>query len=434
MTLRPGERSITLWSAAYGFCLLASYNVVKPFREALGTAVPGLSRLWMGTLIACLIVLPPYWALVGRLPWRRFVPLVHRFFELAFALSFFLLRDEKQPGFARNATCFYAGVSAFNLLVLSQFWGVMVDIFTREQGRRLFGWIAAGGTAGGLLASLATTTLAHNRYGPAALVWLTIALLELASFAAGRLARRVGTRPATATAATAGVAVDSDTLTPDPRPRGLLRHVADIFEGARLFAKSPYLLAIAAYMFATQFTSAFVYDFQRKLIGATIVGRAAQTEYSAWINSWTQLAALAGQLVVTARLIAGAGLGITLALVHATGLLGLAAFALQPTLWVISAVQIAIKSVDYAFARPARETLFTIVSRKEKYQSKSLIDAGLYRAFDALDSGIVDRLRESLVTAPGMAWIAIPVTALGLLLSGHLARAHLRAHERQRAA
>ena len=102
--------------------------------------------------------------------------------------------------------------------------------------------------------------------------------------------------------------------------------------------------------------------------------------------------------------------------------IGLATFALVPTLEAIKWIQIAIKGIDYALAKPAREALFTVVSRTEKYQSKSLIDAGLYRAFDAMDSSVVTALRDAHVAAPAMAWIAAPVAALGLPLAWLLSR------------
>jgi AAA family ATP:ADP antiporter len=408
--LRRGEAAPVALAALYSFCLMASYNFVKPYREAIGTTVPDLSKLWYSTLIACTAVLIPYWALVGRMARQRFIPWVHRFFEVAFVVFFVLLHDEaakvNSAGYRASAICFYAGVSAFNLLVLSQFWGFMADVFSRDQGQRLFAWIAAGGTAGGLLSSFATKwTQDHALLEPAALIWPTIVLLEAATFAALRLAAR------------------SAPSTWRPKRRsGLLARCADVGEGVRLFARSPYLLAIGGFMFASLFTSAFVYDFQRVLVRETIHDRAAQTSWFALNNNWQQVVALVGQLAVSSRLLSAAGLGVTLALLPLSGVAGLATFALVPTLEAIKWIQIAIKGIDYALAKPAREALFTVVSRTEKYQSKSLIDAGLYRAFDAMDSSVVTALRDAHVAAPAMAWIAAPVAALGLPLAWLLAR------------
>jgi AAA family ATP:ADP antiporter len=401
--LRRGEAVTVALAAAYGFFLMASYFVVKPYREALGTTSKGLATLWLGTLVVCTVLLIPYWTLVGSFPRQRFIPWVHRFFEASFVAFFFLL-DEKSPLFGFAARAFYNGVSAFNLLVISQFWGFMADVFTRDQGRRLFPWIAAGGTAGALLASLATQYSQDHRWiAPAELIWPTIVLLELATFFALRLARHA----------------PPSSWKP---PEGAVRRLLAAGEGLVLFARSPYLLAIAAYMFVSLYTSSFVYDFQRVLLKAQIADRAAQTAFSANVNVWQQLVALVGQLVVSARLLATLGLGGTLALLPLAGVAGLATFARTLTLDSIKWIQIGYKGIEYALAKPAREALFTVVSRTEKYQSKSLIDAGLYRLFDSIDSFFVDGLRGGGM-APA-AWIACAVSTAGLPISALLARLH----------
>jgi AAA family ATP:ADP antiporter len=403
--IRRGEAAVVAFAAAYCFVLMAANSILKPYREALGTAVQGLSGLWIGTLIACLVVLPPYWALVGSMPRQRFIPWVHRFFEIAFVVFFFLLRDEKTGYFEVSARVFYAGFSAFNLLVISQFWGFMSDVFTRDQAQRLFAWIMAGGTIGGLLASSALSWATHlPGYTPSALVWPTIVLLEAASFAAVAIAKRAA----------------PSTWKPPPRS-DLGSHLEDVAAGAVAFVRSPYLLAIAGFMFVSLFANAFVYDFQRVLVkhAPELADSAAKTAYFNSINVWQQGIALVGQLAVTSRLLSFAGLAVTLATLPFCAAAGLVTFALHPTLLVIKWVQIAMRGIDYALAKPAREALFTVVSRNEKYQAKSLIDAGLYRAFDSIDSVVVDQLRS--LGAATMAWIALPVTAGGVVLAGVLA-------------
>jgi AAA family ATP:ADP antiporter len=412
--IRRGEAVTVALAAAYSFCLMASNNVLKPYRDALGTAVPHLSSLWGGTLLACVVVLPPYWALVGRLPRQRFIPWVHRAFELVFVVFFFLLHDEKTNFFQPAAKTFYATVSAFNLLVLSQFWGFMADVFSRDQGQRLFAWVAAGGTLGGLISSYVISwtmggTTGHAPINPAMVVWPTILLLEVASLIARRIAARAAPgewRP--------------------PPHSDLASHLGDVSAGAIAFVRSPYLLAIAGFMFVSLLANAFVYDFQRTLVdhAPELAARAAKTAYFADVNLWQQALALFGQLVVTARLVSFAGLALTLATMPLCAATGLTVFALHPTLAVIKWVQITLRGTDYALAKPAREALFTVVSRIEKYQSKSLIDAGLYRAFDWLDAVAVDLLRG--LGAVTMAWLSLPVMAAGAVLATVLARMQKR--------
>src|SRR5262249_39717688 len=162
-------------------------------------------------------------------------------------------------------------------------------------------------------------------------VWPTIVLLEFASLFALRLARHA----------------PPSTWRP---PEGAVRRILAAGEGVFRFATSPYLLAIAAYMFVSLYTSAFVYDFQRLLVQAQIAERAAQTEYYASVNVWLQLVALGGQLFVSARLLAAIGLGGTLALLPLAGVVGLATFARHVSIDAIKWVQIGFKGVDYAVA------------------------------------------------------------------------------------
>ncbi len=419
LELRRGEEAAVLCSAAYAFCLMASYNVLKPLRDAVGTATKGIGWLWTGTFLGCLVVLPPYWAVVARFARQQFIPWVHRFFALLFAGFFFLLRDEEHGPipFVHAAAGFYVTVSVFNLLVLSQQWGFLADVFGKEQGERLFAWIAAGGTAGGLFASSAAATisdgLALHGIGPAGLIWLAIALLEGATACALLLARR---------------APPAEWHPRDPG-RTIAARARDVFEGARLFARSPYLLAIAAYLFVSLFTASFLYNFQRDLVKLEITDRARQTEYNAWINTATQLVALAGQALLSAPLLRRAGFAVTLSILHGVGIAGLIGFGLEPTLAVVSVAWIALKGVDYSLAKPAREALFTVVSRTEKYQSKSLIDAGLYRGFDMVDGWIYDGLKAAGLAAPALAFLAAPVTAVGVFVSRRLARERRRRHD-----
>jgi AAA family ATP:ADP antiporter len=421
---REGEARLVAWAAAYSFALMASYNVLKPYRDALGTATRGIGQLWTGTFVVCLVVLVPYWAVVARFSRQQFVPWVHRFFALVFVVSWWLLRDEKRVPFALDfvtvAASFYVVVSVFNLLVISQMWGLLADVFQREQGERLFAAIAAGGTLGGLAGSGISSTLAPwfaRHGGPAGLVWIAVALLEVTTLCAVRLALR---SPPSA-------------WQPPERGRTFARHLHAIFEGAKLLVRSPVLLAITAYMFVSLFTSACAYGLQRDLLRLSLPDRARQTAYLANVNLATQLAALVGQLFVARWLLRRVGLGVTLSLLHVVGLLGLLVFGVvarigphgaigvagaTAMLYAISGAWIAIKAADYALAKPARETLFTVLSRAEKYQSKSLIDAGLYRGFDMLDGWSYDALRlPGQIGLGGLVGLALPMETFAFVVA-----------------
>src|ERR1700752_103244 len=142
------ERSAALWSFAYFFALLAGYYVLRPLRDQMGIAggVRNLPWLFTATFLALLLAQPLYGVLVARLPRARFIPIVYHFFVLNLAVFWLLLEMGIAPVIV--ARVFFVWVSVFNLFAVAVFWSFMADLFTSEQGKRLFGFIGPGGTAG----------------------------------------------------------------------------------------------------------------------------------------------------------------------------------------------------------------------------------------------------------------------------------------------
>ena len=160
--VKDGELRALLWSFAYFFCLLCSYYILRPVRDEMGIVggVRNLHWLFTATFLAMLVAVPIFGALVAKFPKRRFLPLVYRFF-LVCILGFFVLfaLAEGEAFKVAVARVFFVWVSLFNLFIVSVFWSFMVDLFRNEQGKRLFGFIAAGGSAGALLGPTLTAGL-----------------------------------------------------------------------------------------------------------------------------------------------------------------------------------------------------------------------------------------------------------------------------------
>ena len=185
--MRPEEVRALLWSFAYFFCLLAGYYILRPLRDEMGVAggVRNLQWLFTATFLVMLAAVPLYGALVARLPRRRVHP-----------ARLPLLR--RQPGdllaAARRSTssarpwrgCSSSGSACSYLFAVSVFWSFMADLFSSEQGKRLFGFIAAGGSAGALAGPALTIGLAGT-LGPVNLLIVAALLLEGAVFCATRL-------------------------------------------------------------------------------------------------------------------------------------------------------------------------------------------------------------------------------------------------------
>src|ERR1700750_653600 len=192
----PQERAAALWSFAYFFTLLAGYYVLRPMRDQMG--IPGgvrnLPWLFTATFLSLLIAQPLYGALVARLPRVKFIPIVYHFFVANLVLFWLLLLLDVEKVIV--ARVFFVWVSVFNLFAVAVFWSFMADLFTSEQGKRLFGFIGAGGTAGALLGPVITIGLSAP-LGAVNLLIAAAVLLELAVFCVLRL-ERAATAQATA--------------------------------------------------------------------------------------------------------------------------------------------------------------------------------------------------------------------------------------------
>jgi AAA family ATP:ADP antiporter len=184
--VRREEIAGMLWSFAYFFCLLCGYYILRPVRDEMGIqgGVENLQWLFTGTFVAMLAAVPLFGWLSARLPRRRLLPAVYLFFAANILVFYALLESGLAP--QATAHAFFIWVSVYNLFVISVFWSFMADLFRNEQARRLYGFIAAGGSAGGL-AGPAITALLAPKVGPANLLPLSACMLLLATLCIYRL-------------------------------------------------------------------------------------------------------------------------------------------------------------------------------------------------------------------------------------------------------
>ena len=402
-----GDRELAalLWAFAGFFCLLGGYYMLRPVREAMGLAggVQGLPWLFTATFVTMLLAVPLFGATVARLPRRRFVPLVYRFF-LLHILAFAVLR-ELAVAPTLVAQVFFVWTSVYNLFVVSVFWSAMADLFDSAQGKRLFGFIAAGGTAGTLLGSWITSAVVAP-IGLTGVLAVAALLLECTVQCFHRLWRAAETTAAPGTPPRAANAPD---VRGEPPIIG-----GGALTGIGQVVRSPYLLGICAYVLCISAAATFFYFMQAEIVSEAVLGDAARTVLFARINLLVGLCTVLLQLLVTPRMLGWLGVGGTLAatpLLAAGGFIGLVA---APVLAVVAAAQAVFRAARYAMARPAREVLFTVVSREEKYKAKSFIDTVVYRGGDAGSAWVfhgIQSLGSGLAT---LAAVGLPLAALGL--------------------
>jgi len=408
--VRPHEVAVVAWCWLDIFCILGSYYIMRPIRDQAGVAggVQNLQWLFTGTLVVMLLLNIPFAYLVRRLPRHRFIAITYHFFAgniLLFA-ALFQAADGAQAVWVGRG--FFIWVSAFNLFVISMFWQLNVDVFSPEQGKRLFGLIAAGATLGAIVGSAVTASLARH-VPPMVLLLGAAALLEVAVFSAGRLSRLAQ--------AVAGAAEA-------PIGGGVLAGVTHV-------VRSPYLLNVGVFLLLFSITSTFLYFQQATIVGAAFRDRAAQTAFFATVDLLVNVLTLIVQLFLTARIVVLLGVALTLGVLPALTIVGFGALALLPTVMAVAAFQVVRRAADYAVARPARELLYTVASREDRYKAKSLIDTVVYRTGDQVGAWSATLLRAVGLGAPQVSFAAIPLAALWLVNALWLGRRQERLAERQ---
>jgi AAA family ATP:ADP antiporter len=401
----PAERRAALWSFAYFFTLLAAYYVLRPLRDQSGIAggIDALPWLFTATFATLLVAQPLYGALVARLPRRRFIAFVYHFFAFDLAAFWLLLVLGIAP--VTVARVFFVWLSVFNLFAVAVFWSFMADLFDSEQGKRLFGFIGAGGTAGGLLGPVITIVLAEP-LGTANLLLVALVLLEFAVLCVHRLER---------------------TTAASPTPRHDERVIGGgAFSALPEIVRSPYLLGVAAWVSLLSFGATVLYFAQAHAVAAQVQGAAAQTRVFAGVDLAVGLLTLATQVVATGRFLGRFGVGVATGALPVVYLVGFAVLAFRPTLGVVLVFQVAQRWANFALANPARQVLFTVVGRAEKYKAKNFIDAVVYRGSDALYGWVFDSLRAIGLGLGAVALCGLPLAAAWLALSMALGRIHER--------
>ena len=391
-----------LWSFAYFFCLLAAYYILRPLRDEMGVAggVRNLQWLFTATFLTMLAAVPLYGALVARLPRRRFIPLVYHFFVANLAVFWLLLTlDFERQTVAR---VFFVWISVFVLFAVSVFWSFMADLYSSEQGKRLYGFIAAGGSAGALAGPLVTIALA-GVIGPVNLLILAGLLLEAAVLCAMRLELKKE------------VVVKSETAVG-----------GGPLDGLAMVLRSPYIAGIMLWVGLMSVAATFLYFEQAAIVAAASDDPAVRTRIFAAVDLAVGLLTLVVQFVATGKLIARFGVGRALALLPLVFAVGFAVLAAAPVLAVVIAFQALQRTANFAISNPAREILFTVVARDEKYKAKNVIDIVAVRGADAAGGWLFTALRSLGMELRTIPLAAIAIAAACLALAVALGRAQER--------
>lgn len=394
--IEPLELRAVVISMLYFFFLFGSYAIVKPVRDAMGTVygVKHYQDLFTATFFATLVVAPIYSGFASRLKLSAFLPWVYGFIAVTI-LAFYVMFSRHDVPTKWLAAAFYVWVSVFNMLIISVFWTFMSDIFSRTQAKRLYGFIAAGGTIGGITGPALASLLATVVGNPGLMLIsacgfvVTAVLVMLLERERQRLIAE---------------GADAQRTRLDHRLGG------NPFDGFKLLMQSRYLLLLALFLFLMTWISTIIYFQLGDLITRDFVNHAARTRAYANIDLAVNGLTVVIQLLGTGRFIKRFGVTSGLLLNPVIMVVAFLAIAFSPVLLMLGGIQVLRRVAEYAVAKPTREMLFTVVDQESKYKAKNVIDTVVYRGGD-----LCAAWASSFVLSFGVTGLAIFGAAVSLL-------------------
>jgi ATP:ADP antiporter, AAA family len=394
--IEPYEVRAVVLSMLYFLFLFGSYSVLKPVRETMGTVygVNHYQQLFTATLLASLLFAPLYSGLAARIKLSSFLPWVYGFVA-ASILIFYALFVGVSGQDRWIAAAFFVWVSTFNLLIISVFWTFMADIFSRTQAKRLFGFVAAGGTVGGIVGP-AIPTFFGKGLGNNNLMLISAAGFVVTAVLVRLLAHEKQKLVA------AGVEVQRTSL--DHRLGG------NPFDGFVLLLRSRFLLLLALFLLLMTWISTIVYFQLGDLITKAFTNRDARTQAYGVIELSVNSIAVIIQLFGSGRIIARFGVRAGLLLNPIIMVIAFLAIAFSPVLLILGGIQIVRRVAEYALAKPAREMLFTVVDQQSRYKAKNVIDTVVYRFGDFSNAWVSSLIQPHGVT--GLAIFGIVTSAI----------------------
>jgi AAA family ATP:ADP antiporter len=399
--VQPGETRAVLTAFFLLFCVLGGYFAVRPVRETVGTILGEsiTSDTWIWTAAFAILIVPVYGWLVARVSRAVLMPAIYAGVAVALAVTGVVMRADPQNILVGRI--FYVGISVINLLLVSVFWSFLLELFQSEQTKRLFGFIAAGGTAGALLGPFITDRLVKS-IGVSGILFFGAALFVIAIFCQRALLAelREATPAAGANDVSRGV------------PRGSRGLGGNPFAGVAIVFKSPYLLGIATFVILISSCNTILYFEQLRLVKEMFANPEERTQMFARIDTIVQTLTIFSQVFLTGRIAKHLGVTALLTMVPVMVVVGFLALAGSGVFIVLATVMVLRRWGEYAFIRPGREMLWSRLDTETKYKAKNFIDVPVYRFADAVVAQLQDGLKAGGMSAAAVALIGAGAAGL----------------------
>lgn len=412
LNLRRDEVMPVLLAGLFFFCILTALMLLRPARDALGMerGIDSVRWLFIGTAVVTLAVNPVFGWLVARFRRLQAVGATYGFFALSLAGFWGLLVFAPGAVGARSGQVFYVWFSVFNLFVTMVFWALMAERFSSDQGKRFFALISVGGTAGAIFGPWLAGRLAEP-LGTPALLLIAAGFLLLALAVAWQLVRSAPER------------IDQDPAESNAAGMHRERIGGSAWAGFRAVFRSRYLTAIAGYVLLMTVVATFIYFTRLQMVAAVTDDLDARTAIFGNIDMWTQVAVLVLQLTMTGKIIQRFGLGVALAILPVATAVGFIGLAIYGSFVVLVLLEATNRAVQRGITRPAREALFTVASREDKYKAKAFIDTFVYRAGDVVGAQTEGALGRLGLAMGGLAGVVVPLALVWAALALWLGRA-----------
>ncbi len=400
--VRPGEGATALLLTLNVFLLMTAYLTIKPVREGLILAMKSGAeyKAYMGAAIALtlLIAVPAYARFADRMAKHRLVVVVTLFF--ASHLVLFFLGSAVEALRVRMGLIFYLWVGVFNMMVVAQFWSFANDLYSEEQGKRLFPLLGVGQTAGALVGSLVAALLLEG---------LSLGVFQLLVFSAILLGicaaltfvahtRERGVEPEERPSLPPAVSQKRLAVTDKGRGSGAFR----------LVFQHRYLRLLALFSLVFTFVNTNGEYMLGKLLKEDAMARVASGELlepavKEYLGTafnrfylYVGIVTVLLQALVVSRLVKHAGLRLAFFVLPGIALLDASAVAIWPVLGILFVGKVAENSVDYSLNNTLRNILWLPTTQEMKYKAKQAVDTFFVRMGDVSSALLVFVIAQSL--------------------------------------
>lgn len=408
--VEPRETGAVLASFFLFFFVLGSYFAVRPVRETIATLLgrERVADLWLYTALFSIAIVPIYGWLVARVRRGVLLPAIYGGVALILAgIGSSLQIDEGNLGIG---AFFYVWISVLNLMLVSVFWSFLLEMFDSEQAKRLFGFVAAGGTLGALIGPF-TAGMLVDRIGNAGVLYLGAAGF-LGAIVCQRVLLNIWNRDGSGRE-------DSESTPRTDHGLG-----GNPFAGISIVLRSPYLLGIALFVVLLSAVNTFLYFEQLRIVSDSFTDTKQRTEMFATIDFIVQSLTIVSQLFLTGRIASALGVRTLLTFVPVLMIFGFALLSVFNVFGMIATLLVVRRFGEYSFIRPGREMLWSRLDTETKYKAKSFVDVPVYRAADYVGAQAKTAIEAMGTTPAGAALIGSALAAIWAINGWLLGRRH----------